>query len=143
MERVEAKIAVGLFLKRQNKILLMKRENTGFEDEMYEFVGGHLEENESLKDCIIREAKEEVGIEIKKENLQFLTVMYCKTHKNYINFYFLCEEFRGEIQNCEPNKCSDVKWFELENLPENLGDIAKRVIWNYENGIVLDDEYEE
>ncbi len=143
MSRLECKMSVGLFLKKGNKILLMQRENTGYEDGMYEFVGGHLEENESLKDCIIREAKEEIGIDVKKEDLKFLTVMYCKTHRNYVNFYFFCEKFEGEIQNCEPNKCSDINWFEIENLPENLGDIAKRVIWNYENGITLDDEYEE
>lgn len=102
MSRLECKMSVGLFLKKGNKILLMQRENTNFEDGMYEFVGGHLEENESLKDCIIREAKEEIGIDVKKEDLKFLTVMYCKTHRNYVNFYFFVKDLKEKSKTANP-----------------------------------------
>ncbi|KKT86389.1 MAG: NUDIX hydrolase, partial [Microgenomates group bacterium GW2011_GWA1_Microgenomates_45_10] len=54
-----------VILQRENKILLQRRYNTGYEDGNYSFVSGHVEQGESYINAIIREAKEEAGVELK------------------------------------------------------------------------------
>ena len=48
------------------KVLLIRNNNMilGYERGIYQFPGGHLEENESFNDCIKREIMEETGIKI-------------------------------------------------------------------------------
>ena len=45
-ERFKNGVCVDIVLTRGNKVLLMKRKNTGNDDGMYELPGGHLEKNE-------------------------------------------------------------------------------------------------
>lgn len=137
MKKVECKLTVGLFLKKGNQILLMKRQNTGFEDGKYALVSGHVEENESLKAAMLREAREEIGIELDEEDLKLLGVHHRNTGQNYINFFFMCENYKGQEKNCEPDKCSEIRWFDLEQLPENLGETTKGVMQNWKTGEVL------
>ena len=60
--------AVYLILIKGNQILLLKRVNTGYEDGKYSLVAGHMDGNETIKQAMIREAREEAGIAI--ENYQ-------------------------------------------------------------------------
>lgn len=77
MERREFStyLTVGLILIKNNKILLMKRCNTGYEDGKYGLVAGHVESKESLKQAIIREAKEEIGINLSKQDLEYVCMV--------------------------------------------------------------------
>ena len=69
-ERSKFPISVQLLLENQDKILLMKRKNTGYEDGKYSLPGGHVEANEEIRKALVREAKEEIGINIKREDLK-------------------------------------------------------------------------
>jgi len=79
-EKYFSRLAVNLVLLLNNKqnekeILLQLRENTGYMDNMYDFAcSGHVEKGESFSKALVREAKEEIGIEIKEEDLIFLAV---------------------------------------------------------------------
>jgi 8-oxo-dGTP diphosphatase len=37
----------------------------------------------------------------------------------YLDFFFLAEHWEGEVQNGEPSKCDDLRWFPLTALPRN------------------------
>ena len=71
--RYKSMIVVDLMLTRKNnektEVLLALRKNTGYNDGKYELPGGHVEEGEDLIDAMIREAKEELNINLKRENL--------------------------------------------------------------------------
>lgn len=54
----EVVIRMKILLINSNKIML------GYERGIYQFIGGHLEENETYEECIKREILEETGIEI-------------------------------------------------------------------------------
>lgn len=54
--------AVFLLLIKNNKVLLLKRQNTGYADGKYSLVSGHVDKGETMQEAIIREAKEEAGI---------------------------------------------------------------------------------
>ena len=129
--------SVYLLLIRDNKILLLRRFQTGFQDGNYGVPAGHLEGIETVREGCAREAKEEVGIEVLPEDLEVVHVMQRKGHKDErIDFFMVTKSYSGEIINCEPDKCDDVKWFDLENLPDNIVDFMRVGIENYRKGII-------
>ena len=124
-------ITALLMLKRENKILLLRRFNTGYEDGNYCFPGGHVDKGEAIYKAMIREAKEEIGINIKEENLILKHVLNRKVNDNaYVDFLFECKEWQGEIKLNEKDKSDEVKWFDFDNIPENIIPFMKEVFDN-------------
>lgn len=135
MARDKFIVAVHLFLRRNNEILLLRRFNTGYEDGNYSVVAGHLESGEDVYSAMIREAKEEIDISINKENLTAVHVMHRKKgERECIDYFFECNVWFGNIENKEPDKCDELKWFDVDNLPCNMIDYVDEVIGFYENG---------
>jgi 8-oxo-dGTP diphosphatase len=127
-------------LKKGNKILMLRRFNTGYKDGFYSLPAGHVEEGESFIDCLLRESKEEIGIEIKKENIieTFVIHRYKEevTENNArVDVFFIVEEWEGEIKNLEPHKCDDLSWFDIDVLPENTIPYIRLAVGNIKNKI--------
>ena len=120
-ERHVSRIVVDLLLERRNsttgktEILMMLAE---YLDNQYDLPGGHLESGEDLYDAMIREAKEELGIEIEREDMQMVHI-YHHFEKDMLKFVFRVKKFKNEIQNLEPEKCKELKWVDIDNLPNN------------------------
>lgn len=115
-------VSTFLVLKRDNQILLLKRQNTGYRDGEYGVVSGHVEAGESYTQATVREAKEEAGIDLDPASLYLVHAQHRKSAHDgseRVDLYFSADEWSGEIKNCEPNKCSELKWFDLDELPEN------------------------
>lgn len=130
-------IAVYLIVQRNNEVLLLKRFNTGFQDGQYSLVAGCIDGNESITDAVIREAKEEANIKVKKEDLSQPTVLHRKSnfkHWEAVCFFFKITEFEGQILNAEPNKCDDLSFFSLDKLPDNMIDYVKEGLFACLNG---------
>lgn len=138
IDRFLARIAVYLILEQQNKILLLLRQGTGYADGSYSLVSGHVDADESVTHAMVREAKEEIGIDIKHEDLQCVHVMY-QTYKptgvTAASFYFHCTKWQGDIMNCEPNKCDQIAFFEYANLPANLIGPVKKALSDFKRGL--------
>ncbi len=129
--------SVYLFLIDDNKILLQRRFQTGFQDGNYGVPAGHLDGNETVREGCAREIKEEIGIEVKPADLQVAHVMHRNTEKDErIDFFMTTKSYSGEIKNCEPHKCDDLSWFDLDQLPDNMVDYVKLAIENYKNNII-------
>ena len=109
-----------LLLKKDNKVLLHLRKNTGYCDGMWSLVAGHVEDGESATDGMIREAREEIGIELSPAQLKVVHIMHCKTNRHNIDIFFQCTSWQGTIQNCEPEKCERLEFFSLHALPSNI-----------------------
>ena len=112
-----------LILIKDNKILLSRRFNTGYKDGNYSVVAGHLDGNETFIQAMVRESKEEAGIDIKPESLEVVHVMHRKTpneNEERIDFFIAAKDWKGDLKIMEPHKCDDLKWFELGNLPNNV-----------------------
>ncbi len=138
-ERFCSKLTVGLLLINEDKILMMKRKNTGYMDGMYAFVAGHVEEGESLKQAMVREAKEEAGIDINEDDLEFICGIREKSHCRYINFFFKADKYSGIPQIMEKDKCEILEWIDINNIPENTIEAEKRAINNYFNKVPFDE----
>lgn len=145
-ERHTTRVAVFLLLLRENpnmigtkQILLQKRQNTGYMDNMYDAcASGHLDPNESILEAMKREAKEEIGINIEKEDLELVTTYHASSKDNeveYLRFYFVPKKITGEPQIGEPEKCSELVWVDVDSLPENTIWHFKKAVSNYLKGL--------
>ena len=120
-ERHKITPASYLVLIKNNKILLQRRFNTGYEDGKYSVVAGHVDKGETFTKAIIREVKEEAGITLQAEDLSVVHVMNRNIKDNErIDIFFITEKWTGNIENKEPNKCDDLSWFDLNNMPDNV-----------------------
>lgn len=129
-------VSVHLILINDNKILLMRRKDTGFADGFYSMPAGKLEPKESVENAIIREVEEEININIKNETLKTIQVMNRNgSDRERIDYFFTVDRWSGELKNNEPNKCDDLKWFDINNLPENTIPYIKEAINNYNKKI--------
>lgn len=135
-ERFTLRVAVYLILIKDGKTLLSRRFNTGWMDGKYSLIAGHLDGNETVFDTMIREAFEEAGVKVTKNDLKPVKVLHRKSgDQEYMDFFFLAEKWEGEPIIKEPNKCDDMSWFPIDNLPENILPYVKNVIENYKDGI--------
>lgn len=138
MPRMTFPVAVHLFLMKDNKILLLKRFNTGYEDGNYSVIAGHIDGGEDVYTAMIREAKEEADIDISTENLDIVQVMHRKKmSEERIDYFFKCVEWSGKIEIMEPDKCDELKWIEIDNLPNNTIDYIQAAIKNYKENILF------
>ena len=129
-ERKKVNVAVFVLVEQDGKFLFLKRQNTGYRDGDFGMPSGHLEDDESLEECAIREVKEEIGIDL--ASATYLCVVH--THDDYLDFFFKAEHWEGEITNCEEDKCEELKWFSLEELPENITPEVKAGVETYLKG---------
>lgn len=128
---VVTKVGVGVLVLKNNQVLLKKRRGKHGNDEYEDAGGGHLEYMESFANCAKRELREELGIEIK--NLRFLCLSNIKKYapNHYIDIGLVAEWASGEPVIKEPEKCSAIGWFELDNLPEPLTEWTKNYLEAY------------
>ena len=130
----QIKIACDIFVLKEGKLLLGIRKNS-YGAGNWGLPGGHLEWGEKLAECAIRELKEETGIEA--ENLELATVTdEARDIDHYVHFGFLLDNFEGEAQLIEPEKCEKWEFFDLNNLPENLFWPHKKLIENIKQQIL-------
>ncbi len=123
-ERYKIIPASYLILLRDYKVLMLRRFNTGYGNGKYSLPSGHVEAGENFTQCMIREAKEEIGVDLETKKLKVAHVIHgdfgITKNNERVNTFFISEEWEGNIENMEPEKCDDLSWFDLNNLPENI-----------------------
>lgn len=99
-------------------------------------IAGHIDGNESITAAMIREAKEEGGIDIHPEDLRTVHALHrlAEDGKEYIDFFFTTEQWEGEPHIMEPDKCDDLSWFRLDALPENMVPYVRFALEKYRAG---------
>lgn len=142
MEEIyQCAVVVDLMLIRENngkkEVLLALRKNTGYCDGEYELPGGHLEAEEDIFDAMIRESKEELNIELKREDLKIEHILH-HYKGNRIKFLISARKYDGTLQVGEPDKCEKLDWFDINKLPDNTEKRARRVLEEIQNGVFYD-----
>lgn len=110
----------GLIINSNNEITL------GYSHKTYQFPGGHLEEGETLEECLLREIQEETGIELENYNMKpfYKTVYYTKNYhnsgknrKNEIYFYVIKTDEKFNMDNSNLDEWEKNGNYELRVLP--------------------------
>ncbi len=112
----------------QNQVLMGKRlSKQGFG--MFCVPGGKPEKNESLVDAAIRETWEETGIHITPRMLEFVADTYDYANGvRYVNTHYRVNGINMMPSVIEPDKCAEWRWFDMNNLPQNLFWSVKNLI---------------
>lgn len=137
--RFKITTTVNLILRQEDKILLLKRTNTGNQDGMYNLIAGHLEADELGSEAIVREAKEEAGIDININDIRFVYLVQRLPQNNdqeeYLDIYYETTVWQGEITNTEPDKCLELGWYSIDNLPEKTIPLLSIVLEQINKGL--------
>lgn len=110
-----------ILLRRGNEVLMMRRANTEYRNGWYCLPAGHVEPGEQAHLAAVREAQEETGVTIDPADLRLVHVLHRVADEGgyeRIDLIFVASKWQGEPRNMEPEKCDDLSWFSLDNLPE-------------------------
>jgi 8-oxo-dGTP diphosphatase len=107
-------IGVGVIWNDQKQILIDRRRQEGTMGGLWEFPGGKIELGETVEECIQREIKEELGIEIEvREHL--ITIDHTYTHLRVSLTVHHCRYLTGIPQ---PLECDEIRWVEMDELEQ-------------------------
>jgi 8-oxo-dGTP diphosphatase len=133
--RFQVAVSVNLIFRKGGKYLLLRRANTGWADGYYTLPAGHLNGNEALTWAAIREAKEEVGVDLAPDQLKLVHVMHRSDKEDdqeRIDFYFLVKKWQGKPRVAEPEKSDQLGWFAVTGIPERTLENVKHVLQRYQ-----------
>jgi len=130
---------MGVLVMRRGRVLLGRRRGSHGEG-YYAAPGGHIEFGESFEQAARREVREETGLEI--ADLKLLSVgnyVFKRDdgERHYIDVDFICEAPGGEPQLAEPEKCDGWDWYDLDDLPQPLFVVTRRMIESLRSGVTL------
>ena len=120
------KSAVHIIIIQNNKLLIQKRKGTKLWPNYYALPAGHIDEGENQLDALVREAREELGIHLDPKKIINSYVVFRRNYfeidgkplEPYIDYYFEIEQFEGIPKIMEKDKCEELIWVDIHNLPE-------------------------
>ena len=131
--------AAFLYLEKDGKVLLSKRFNTGHQDGNYSLVAGHIDPGETAQIVLAREVYEEAGLKIDPKDLKVVLVMHNRFEDaEYFNVFLSPTTYEGEPTNLEPERCSELAWFPLNELPPNIVPYVKQALESVQKGVLYD-----
>lgn len=123
-------LVVAGYIYDKGKVLLIHHKKL----DLWLPVGGHIKENETPDDALLREIKEEIGIdvEILKNNsfsgngnvmknlaIPFNVNVHSVGDHNHCCFFYVCKTVNGNKININHNELKDFEWFTKEHLSQN------------------------
>ena len=127
-------VTVHLLFFREDQVLLLRRFNTGYADGQYSVPAGHLDGGETVLAAARREALEETGVAIAAEDLTFSSVMHRMNADERVDFFLHVRSWDGEPENTEPDKCDELRWVNMDELPDNIVPYVRQAIRNHNDG---------
>lgn len=120
------KSAVHMIISRDNKLLVQKRKGTKLWPDYYALPAGHIEDGENQYDALVREAKEELGINIDPKKIINCYIVLRRNYfeiegkrlEPYIDYYFGINEYEGIPLIIEKDKRDELIWVDINNLPD-------------------------
>lgn len=121
-------VVSAALIEREGEVLLARRQ--GAFEGCWEFPGGKLEEDESPEECLRRELREELGLEVEVGRIVDAVWM------PYGGFNLLLLLYRCRILDGEPRPlgCGGIRWFPLQEvgglpMPPADRELVRRLGW--------------
>ena len=130
-------VGVGAFIINEKNQLLLQKRAVPAEKDHWCIPGGRLEMFETLENAVIRETKEETDLDI--EVIKMIGVcdhIIKEEGVHWVATSFLCKIKSGVPKIMEPDKASDLRWFDLDKLPEKLTITTKKALRDYNKNIL-------
>ncbi len=118
-------VGAGLVIQRDDGKVLLCRRLKAPEAGFWNIVGGKVDHMESSAEAACREAEEETGLSI--QAVEFLCLAeerIAADNQHWLSMIYLTRAFSGEPSLTEPDKLSDLGWFDLDHLPSPLSVFA-------------------
>jgi A/G-specific adenine glycosylase len=112
MSLVHKQIGVAVIWNANEQILIDRRPMNVTLGGLWEFPGGKIEPGETVNDCIQREIREELGIEVVVGN-KLIAIEHTYSHFRITLHVYNCQHLQGEPQ---PLECDEVRWVTVEEL---------------------------
>jgi 8-oxo-dGTP pyrophosphatase MutT (NUDIX family) len=135
--RTKFPVTVHLLFFREDRVLLLRRFNTGYADGQYSVPAGHLDGGETVLAAAAREAQEETGLQLDMDDIIFSSVVHRIEEEERVDFFVHVRRWQGEPANTEPDKCDELRWVNVHELPGNTIPYVKKAIQNHQAGIVF------
>lgn len=121
-DRTPLVAAAYVVLQRGDEVLLQFRRGTGYMDEHWAVLAGHLEPGETITAAAAREAAEESGVVVEPADLEPLTTLHRfipggPPVEQRCDFFFRARRWTGDPRPLEPERAADMGWFALDALP--------------------------
>lgn len=113
-----AELTTLCYIEKDGKYLMLhrnKKQNDPSHD-LWLGLGGHFEEGESPEECVVREVREESGLELQDQRLRGLVTFSDGDWFEYM-FLFSAGDFRGEMISCDEG---ELVWVEKERVLTEL-----------------------
>lgn len=105
-------VVAAAIICQEDRVLLSRRKPESYLGGLWEFPGGKKEFGETLKGCLRREVKEELGVEI-SEPVWFHTLQYQYPEKMVKLYFYTCSIILGIPQALE---CAEIAWVYRHDL---------------------------
>jgi ADP-ribose pyrophosphatase len=113
-------VGVGAIIVEQDRVLLLKRLKEP-EAGYWSIPGGAVDFGETIEDALKRELKEELSVDVKIIKLLGVTNhILPEAEIHWVSPVFLVEVLSGNPKIMEADKHSDLGWFMISNLPDNI-----------------------
>ena len=128
-------VGVGAVILNEHGEVLPTLRNGGANNRagLWDLPGGTVEFGNKLEETIIREVEEETGL--------IVTPLYCLGayqdfvgSQHWVSFAYASKIIGGELQNKEPHKFSDIRYFNINRLPDNISKMSLQIISKYKEG---------
>jgi 8-oxo-dGTP diphosphatase len=116
-------VDVHMLLLRDRQLLLSRRRDPSPRfDGLWHLPSGKLDAGESVLAAAVREAQEEIGVTISQQDLRLVHTHHangCGVEPR-LGLFFEARRWAGDPVNREPAKCSELGWFDLDDLPADI-----------------------
>jgi 8-oxo-dGTP diphosphatase len=123
--------AVYGLLRRDGRLLLMRRAGSGWRDGTLALPAGHLDGGEDAVAGLLRELSEEIGVVAERSACRLATVVHSAAapgDEEYLNLFFTVAGWTGTPTIREPDKCTELVWADPADLPPDTVDYLPSVL---------------
>ena len=117
---ITAKVSVNCIIVKNNKLLLVQQNRPKEVDGKWSIPGGKVDEGETFKEAVIREIKEETGLDV--ISLEYLNIKQAKPHHTIKHIFKV--ETKGEVSFPE-DELMNAKWFSLDEIKKMKDKLRK------------------
>jgi 8-oxo-dGTP diphosphatase len=133
-------VGVHLLLFEGEQVLLGVRKNSGWRDGWWHAPAGHLEDGESVRGAMAREALEELSITVEPDHLDLVHTVHhldADDGKGRIQLFFRPRSYEGTVRIAEPHKCARLSYWPVNALPPRLVEYTAVALSAYGRGETL------